>query len=174
MLNEEKSNFKEKKDYRKGGIGAVMDEYERAADEFKNLIGNISDSDFVKIVDTETLDEDCRSVQTICSHVTNSGYAYANYFRDWFGIQKSSPERKVFSRKEFETEFQKMLAYTSETLEGKWEYSDDDIQRIKMIVRWGPQYDLEQLLEHAVVHILRHRRQIEKFAANGKIKFSNY
>jgi len=38
-----------------------------------------------------------------------------------------------------------------------------------MIVRWGPQYDLEQLLEHAVVHILRHRRQIEKFAAKEKI-----
>jgi uncharacterized damage-inducible protein DinB len=174
MLNEEKSRFAGGKTYRKGGIGAVMDEYERAADEFKNLIGNISDLDFVKIVDTETLDEDCRSVQTICSHVTNSGYAYANYIRDWFRIQKSSPERKVLSRKEFETEFHKMLAYTSETLEGKWEYTDDEIQKVKMIVRWGPQYDLEQLLEHAVVHILRHRRQIEKFTANGKITVSKH
>lgn len=174
MLNEDKSRFEVKKNYRKGGIGAVMDEYQRAANEFKNLIGNISDSDFVKIVDTETKDEDCRSVQTICSHVTNSGYAYANYIRDWFGIPKSSPERKILSRSEYETEFDKMLAYTSETLEGKWEYSDDEIQKVIMIVRWGPQYDLEQLLEHAVVHILRHRRQIEKFAAKGKIIISNH
>jgi hypothetical protein len=31
--------------------------------------------------------------------------------------------------------------------------------------RWGPRYDLEQLLEHAIVHVLRHRRQIDKFLA---------
>ncbi len=151
-----------------------MDEYERAAAEFKNLIGNISESDFVKIVDAETKDEDCRSVQTIVSHVTNSGYGYANYIRDWFSIPKSSPERKLLSKDEFLLRFDKMLAYTSETLDGKFEYSDEEIMKVKMIVRWGPQYDLEQLLEHAVVHILRHRRQIEKFAANGKIIISNH
>ena len=158
-----------KTNYRKGGIGAVMDEYEKAAAELENLIKNISESDFIKIVDTETNDEDCRSVQTIVSHVTNSGYGYANYIRDWFSIPKNSPERKLLSKDEFCIRFKDMLAYTSETLEGKWEYSDDDIQKVKMIVRWGPHYDLEQLLEHAVVHILRHRRQIEKFAAAGKI-----
>ena len=158
-----------KTNYRKGGIGAVMDEYERAATELINLVENISDNDFVKIIDTETNDEDCRSVQTIVSHVTNSGFGYANYIRDWFSIQKNSPERKLLSRDEFLVRFNQMLVYTSETLEGRWEYSDDDIQKISMEVRWGPKYDLEQLLEHAVVHILRHRRQIEKFAANGKL-----
>ncbi|PIQ07594.1 MAG: hypothetical protein COW71_16265 [Ignavibacteriales bacterium CG18_big_fil_WC_8_21_14_2_50_31_20] len=33
----------------------------------------------------------------------------------------------------------------------------------KVIVNWGQQYDIEQLLEHAIVHILRHRRQVENF-----------
>jgi uncharacterized damage-inducible protein DinB len=149
-----------------------MDEYERAASEFKKLIGNISDSDFVKIVDAETKDEDCRSVQTIVSHVTNSGFGYANYIRDWFSIPKSSPERRLLSREEFLQRFDTMLLYAAETLQDKWEYSDEEVMKVKMIVRWGPQYDLEQLLEHAVVHILRHRRQIEKFAANGKIIIS--
>ena len=160
--------------YRKGGIGAVMDEYEKAATELENLVNNISEDDFINIVDTETNDEDCRSVQTIVSHVTNSGYGYANYIRDWFSIPKNSPERKLLSKNEFFIRFKDMLAYTSESLEGKWEYSDDDIQKVKMIVRWGPHYDLEQLLEHAVVHILRHRRQIEKFAAAGKLKIDSH
>lgn len=160
-----------KTNYRNGGIGAVMDEYERAASELTILISKISESDFSKIVDKETKDEDCRSVQTIVSHVTNSGFGYANYIRDWFGIPKSSPERKLLTRDEFKLRFNEMLAYTSEALEGKWEFSDDDIQKVKMIVRWGPQYDLEQLLEHAVLHIMRHRRQIEKFAAHKKISF---
>ena len=154
-----------KKNYRKGGIGAVMDEYERAAADLKNLIGNISEIDFIKIVDQETKDEDCRSVQTIVSHVTNSGYGYANYIRDWFSIPKSSPERRLISQNDFSMEIDKMLAYTSETLQDKWEFSDEEIMKVKMIVRWGPHYDLEQLLEHAVVHMLRHRRQIEKFIA---------
>jgi len=162
-----------KKSYRKGAMGALMDEYERAAKELKNLVGNISETDFVNIVDSITKDEDCRSVQTIVSHVTNSGYGYANYIRDWFAIPKSSPERRLLSQKEFLTEFEKMLVYNSETLQDKWEYSDEEIQKVKMMVRWGPQYDLEQLLEHAVVHILRHRRQIEKFAAAEKISVSH-
>ena len=33
----------------------------------------------------------------------------------------------------------------------------------KFKVRWGQTYDVEQLYEHAIVHILRHRRQIERF-----------
>jgi len=162
-----------KKNYRKGGIGAVMDEYERAATDLKNLIENISEKDFVKIVDAETKDDDCRSVQTIISHVINSGFGYANYIRDWYSISKSSPDRRLISQKDFSSELDKVLAYTSETLLDKWEFSDEEIMKVKMIVRWGPQYDLEQLLEHAVVHILRHRRQIEKFAVASKISLLN-
>ena len=150
------------KKYRKGAIGALMDEYERAAVDLKNLILQISETDFEKVVDQDTKDEDCRSVQTIVSHVTNSGYGYANYIRDWFDIFKNSPGRRLLSQKDFFTEFKKMLTYTAETLEGKWEFSDDDIMKVKIKARWGSQYDLEQLLEHAIVHILRHRRQIEK------------
>jgi uncharacterized damage-inducible protein DinB len=150
------------KKYRKGAIGALMDEYERAAVDLKNLILQISETDFEKVVDQDTKDEDCRSVQTIVSHVTNSGYGYANYIRNWFDIFKNSPGRRLLSQKDFFTEFEKMLTYTAETLEGKWEFSDDDIMKVKIKARWGPQYDLEQLLEHAIVHILRHRRQIEK------------
>jgi uncharacterized damage-inducible protein DinB len=160
------------KQYRKGAVGALMDEYERAVNEFKNLIIKIFESDFVKIVDTETKDEDCRSVQTIVSHVTNSGYGYANYIRDWFSIPKNSPERRMLTQKDFLVEFNKMLDYASETLANKWEFSDEEIQKVKMIVRWGPQYDLEQLLEHAIVHILRHRRQIQKFGSAGLIKLN--
>ncbi|HQW21967.1 MAG TPA: DinB family protein, partial [Bacteroidia bacterium] len=37
----------------------------------------------------------------------------------------------------------------------------DNSKKIK--VNWGQQYDVEQLMEHAIVHILRHRRQIENF-----------
>ncbi len=162
-----------KKHFRKGAIGALMDEYERASADLKNLIGQIPVTDIEKIVDPVAKDEDCRSVQTIVSHVTNSGYGYANYIRDWFSIPKSSPERRLILQKDFSLELDKMLAYTVETLQDKWELTDEEIIKVNMIVRWGPQYNLEQLLEHAIVHILRHRRQIEKFVATGKISISS-
>ncbi|MGB5288810.1 MAG: hypothetical protein WBN42_10000 [Ignavibacteriaceae bacterium] len=158
------------KSYRRGATGALMDEYERAAVDFKKLIELISVSDFEKIVDTDTKDEDCRSVQTIVSHVINSGFGYANYLRDWYSIPKSSPECRLILQKDFSAELDKMLAYTSETLNNKWEFSDDEIMKVKIKARWGPNYDLEQLLEHAIVHILRHKRQIEKFISARLIK----
>nr|MCU0405743.1 DinB family protein [Ignavibacteriaceae bacterium] len=158
-----------KKNYRKGAIGALMDEYERAAEELKDLVSNIGETDFVKIVDAKTKDEDCRSVQTIVSHVINSGYGYANYIRDWFAIPKSSPERRLIPQKDFERELNKVLVYNVETLQDKWELSDDEIMKVKIISRHGPSYDIEQMLEHAIVHILRHRRQIEKFIAEKLI-----
>ena len=34
---------------------------------------------------------------------------------------------------------------------------------LKIKSGWGQSYDIEQMTEHAIVHVLRHRRQIEKF-----------
>ena len=62
-----------------------------------------------------------------------------------------------------------MLAYTAETLEGRWEMSDEEMMSAVIHSGWGVRYDAEQLLEHAVVHVLRHRRQIEKFIGRGLI-----
>ena len=61
-----------------------------------------------------------------------------------------------------------MLEYTVATLDGKWEMPEDQMEAVSMTVHWGPTYDLEQLLEHAIVHILRHRRQIDKWGLAGE------
>ena len=56
-----------------------------------------------------------------------------------------------------------MFAFTVDTFAGM----DDEMaaQSEKIHSPWGVVYDVEQLMEHAIVHILRHRRQIEKFKA---------
>jgi len=40
--------------------------------------------------------------------------------------------------------------------------SEEEMMGVTIDSRWGQRYDLEQLLEHAIVHVLRHRRQIER------------
>jgi uncharacterized damage-inducible protein DinB len=150
------------KSYRKGAIGALMDEYERAALELKTLVKEIPADIFVRIVDPQTSDEDCRSVQTIMSHVIRAGYGYADYIRHLFSISSARPATQLLNQNESLKELQSMVEYTIETLDGKWEISDEVIVRTTIQSLWGVTYDLEQLLEHAIVHILRHRRQIEK------------
>jgi uncharacterized damage-inducible protein DinB len=149
--------------YRNGAIGALMDEYERAALYLIRVIQSITDDEFEKIVDQNTQDEACRSIQTIARHVVMAGYGYANYIREQFGITKAQSEIALSSRTESVDQIKQMLTYTEQTLQDKWLMTDEEITNVKINSSWGPVYDLEQLLEHAIVHILRHRRQVEKF-----------
>jgi len=139
-----------------------MDEYERAASDLKAIIEQSSETDFSLILDTETKDEDCRSMQTIITHVVRAGYAYANYIRDVFSIATIPPVDKLLTHIEAVAEVDRMLEYTAETMSGRWEMSDEEMERVRINSRWGMKYNLEQMLEHAIVHILRHRRQIER------------
>ncbi|MDT5062436.1 MAG: hypothetical protein QOH63_2895 [Acidobacteriota bacterium] len=158
-----------RKTYRRGPIGALMDEYERAASELERLIERIPEDDFVRVVDSQTKDDDCRSVQTIMSHVVRAGYGYADYIREQFSIASNRPQPKLLSRQESLEQLDAALRYTAQTLEGKWEMSDEEISGTVIKSRWGAVYDVEGLLEHAIVHILRHRRQVEKFIWQGLI-----
>jgi uncharacterized damage-inducible protein DinB len=62
-----------------------------------------------------------------------------------------------------------MLDYTAQTLDGRWEMTDDEIESVVIHSSWEVTYNLEQLLEHAIVHILRHRRQVERFLEKVKM-----
>lgn len=151
--------------FRNGALGALMDEYERAAGELARFLNEITDAEFELVRDKKTQDEHCRSIQTVVSHVVNSGYGYADYLRQAFSLSSHRPAFEILSRRECPDRLSSMLTYTADTLEGRWQYTDEQITAVQIHSRWGPQYDAEQMLEHAIVHILRHRRQIERFLA---------
>jgi hypothetical protein len=148
---------------RKGAVGAMMDEYERAAGELARVVGGLDEGAWEQLRDAETTDPDCRTIQTVMRHVVRAGFGYANYIRKAFGISEGRSGAELVAVGEVAGEIAAMLAYMAETLDGRWTMTDDEITAVKMTVRWGPTYDLEQLLEHAIVHVLRHRRQIERF-----------
>ena len=149
--------------YRNGAVGALMDEYERAASELKSLVEHVSDEEFTRVVDPKTSDDNCRSAQTIMSHVVSAGYGYAVYMRAAFSMPTDRPQKRLLSRRDSLKEIDSMLAYTARTLTGRWDMTEEDIVGTIIHSQWGVTYDLEQLLEHAIVHVLRHRRQIEKW-----------
>ena len=151
------------KTYRQGAIGAMLDEYERALAEYIHLVTGVPESVFPAIIDPDTDDEDCRSIQTVTHHVIRAGFGYADYLRDTFGMASSRPDLEMTTHADVEDRLREMFAYTLETLQGKELMPYDEISGTRMQVRWGPIYDIEQLLEHAIVHVLRHRRQVDRF-----------
>ena len=152
-----------KKEYRKGAVGALMDEYERAGRELELRVRSIPNEIFEALMDPDTVDENCRSIQTIVSHVVNSGYGYADYLREQFGIAATRPPKRLLTQPDSLDQIGAMLIYMNETLDGRWQMSEEQITATIIQSRWGVRYDMEQLLEHAIVHLLRHRRQIDKF-----------
>lgn len=148
--------------YRKGATGAMMDEYERMTAELVRLLESITDADYNKIIDPDTPDEDCRSAATILRHVIRAGYGYAGYMRDAWGVDRGGRWDQAVTRTEAIAHLRTMLDYMIATLEDRWDISEKEGTEMKMSTRWGVTYDFEQLFEHAIVHVMRHRRQIQR------------
>ncbi len=153
-----------KKDYSgTGAISALIGIYENVVLEIAAITDEMSEDDFMKIFDTATADENCRSVQTIVSHIASAGYGYANYIRKAFSIQSRDFEKRLLTRREAVKELESVVNYTAASFQGKWEMCSQEISATIIEVHWGKTYDLEQLIEHAIVHVLRHERQIQRF-----------
>ena len=68
------------KTFRKGAIGALTDEYEKALKELKDLLIKFPDDEFKKVYNKEA-DADFQSVKNLVLHIIGSGYVYANHIR---------------------------------------------------------------------------------------------
>lgn len=149
--------------YRPGAMGALMDEYERAIRELSQVIGGLKQDVFDQVRDSATPDEDCRSIRTVIRHVVNSGYGYVGYLRSALNLDYRRPDFQIDSPADGIRHLAAMTACTASTFDNNWAIPDDVIESATIQSRWGPVFNLEQMFEHAIVHVLRHRRQIERF-----------
>lgn len=150
-----------------GAINALLDEYKKAVEELIQTIQTLSEKQLCTIVDKQTNDPDCQSIQSVLTHVIRSGYGYIIYIENHIGISKPRPEKVSYnSVNNYINELRFMFSYAMNFFQQNPQLPIEELDNTKKInVNWGQQYDIEQLLEHAIVHILRHRRQIEKFVA---------
>jgi hypothetical protein len=57
-----------------------------------------------------------------------------------------------------------VLEFTCNTLVNLSDIDPEEQDNTKKIIKsWQQIYDIAQLMEHTIVHVLRHKRQIEKF-----------
>ena len=146
-------------------VHSLLAEYKKAINELRHVIQDISEANLVFVIDNETQNPDCKSIQTILSHVISSGYSYCIYIQNSKNINSKRPDKvNRPSIVEYTKDLDDVLEFTNNTLAT---LTDDDLEELdntkKIITSWGQIYDIEQLMEHAIVHVLRHRRQIEKF-----------
>jgi len=149
----------------------LLDEYERAIGEMKTVLKSFSNEDLVEIVDPATKDEDCRSVQTVLTHVVRAGICYIIYIRNAQGENLKFVERKRLATiSSYDDALDKMFSYAEQLFVDYPNLKLEAFEQTdKIKVAWNQYYDAEQLLEHAIVHVLRHRRQLERFSKLLKI-----
>ena len=154
--------------YRQGAVGALLDIYEQAIADFKKVIENIPDNALTITIDSQTTDENCKSIQTILSHVVHSGYGYATNIHNLKGYNIIRPDKTFhLTINKYLEDLINVFTYTEnifkEIKENELEQLDNSL---KIKTPWGQLYDIEQMTEHAIVHILRHKRQIDKIKRN--------
>ena len=155
---------------RPGALGALMDELDRAVRDLVQIVGPLTQVAYDAVRDRETADEDCRSIHTVVAHVVRSGYGYAGCLKGALDQPFVLPEYVVGTPLDAVHELATMAATTAEAFEGRWDLAEDVVKGARITARSGRIYDMEQLCEHAIVHVLRHRRQIERFLNETRFK----
>jgi uncharacterized damage-inducible protein DinB len=144
-------------------FGALLDEYARAAEEFCRTVEDLSEDRFHQ--ERESPDPETISLRAVCGHVAVAAWNYADYIRIARGLPRiPRPFEKdaVTSPAALRPLLARALHHTETTVDG-CPADQAGLDALRFQVRWGPTYDPEMLLEHAIVHLLRHRRQIERW-----------
>ncbi|MEO8768577.1 MAG: DinB family protein [Ferruginibacter sp.] len=150
---------------KQNAVLAFLEEYKKAINELQNIISDVNELELIEIADPLTASPECKSIQTILTHVVSSGYSYCVYIQNHRNIDSKRPEQRLrLSSFEYSNDLNQVLEFTNQTFAGIYDHELEVFNNSKKIAtRWGQVYDIEQMMEHAIVHILRHRRQIQNF-----------
>lgn len=153
-----------------GAIAALIDEYRKAVHELIDVIRPISQQQLLHTIEPRSTNADCISIQTILTHVTAAMFSYAVYIENAIGIESVRPERLQFDQvAPYISRLHEAFKYNKDFFSRNPNINLEEFDQAKKInTKWGQQYDVEQMLEHAIVHILRHRRQIKNALTNMK------
>ena len=150
-----------------GPFGALMDEYARAAEDFCRVVESFDVARFMAQRPSDN--PNTVSPHAICVHACGAAHRYAHYIRKVRGVDfieryDTHPSR-ITSPQDVRPLLAEALVFTEMTVEPLRQATDKELQALTFTVRWGSLYDPEMMVEHAVCHLLRHRRQLERWPA---------
>lgn len=115
-----------------------------------------------------TEDEDYKSLETLLKHFLRSSRNYITWMCEKLGL----PDPQIKNPPEVESIENEADGYMEYLLE-KWRTPLADIEEEKFFSpvftsRWGVDYCIEAMLEHAVMHPIRHEFQLKNLIAAQK------
>jgi hypothetical protein len=139
-----------------GPFGALMDEYARAAEDFCRVVEGFDAARFV--AERPSNNPATVSPHSICVHVCGAAHRYAHYIRKAMGADfveryELDPSLLV-SQQDVRGLLAVGIMFTEATVKPLINATEEEIQALSFTVRWGPRYDAEMMLEHAVCHLL--------------------
>lgn len=138
-----------------GLLSSTVEVYRETLDQYQVHTANIEVTDsIIKSLETSRFN----NLASVHKHVISAGYGYANDIRQLFSIE--TDERKPSDS--ILDDINQMYKYTIDTIRKIPEIDQDDLFAIKFKVSWGWEYTIEQLFEHAIVHILKHTNQVKR------------
>ena len=148
-----------------GPFGSLMDEYARAAEEFCRVVEGFSPAAFAS--EKPANSADTRTPRALCLHVCGAAHRYSDYVRKARGmpyVDRFLLDPALLTEPgQVRGHLADALRYTEKGLDGLYDATEETAAAIQFQVRWGPIYDPDMILEHAIVHLLRHRRQLERW-----------
>jgi len=149
-------------------IRALLDEYARAIRELDALTRPIPDTRFQS--PSKLSDKNFADMRDIFQHIIGAAHVYADYIEDAIDGQDRGRRTRDYkfgtaaeSMDSVGTAFGAMVA----VLDRIKDLDEEAMDKIVVKTRWHVDYTLDQMLEHAIVHILRHRRQVERWLNEG-------
>ncbi|MCB1217650.1 MAG: hypothetical protein R3F46_05825 [bacterium] len=148
---------------RSGALGALMDEYERSATELKERIALLPLSSYTELLAEGVQLRGLGSIRIAVLQVIDRGFQIANLIRRRFGMQEFTHGMRAETPELAAMSLNAMLACTEGALAEHWDLDEAELGTIQISAPWGTDYSLEQLLEHAIVLILRQCRIVDHY-----------
>lgn len=148
-----------------GWVGGLLDEYARAALDFCSVLEAVPAARFVAL--RPSPDPDCVSIQNLCIHVVRSAHGYASLIVR--ALEQPVPELAPPGPDLLATpaSLRPLLAAAMRRMETALhevaKLPPEQQEALIVKPRWGLPLQVDLLVEHAIVHLLRHRRQIERW-----------
>jgi len=150
----------------RNAVQALFDEWDRSRREIVALLPRIRSEEL------EGGDpRDPTRARGILIHVVRASYGYAGWICECLGFpapQRRTDPLTLDGRAAFEQAFGEVRDYFQSALEPLTDAHVDEPAPGEspphFRSRWGEDYGIEQMLEHAICHHLRHRRQLERLA----------
>ncbi|MCX7834999.1 MAG: DinB family protein [bacterium] len=146
-------------EYKYRGARALVILHER---ELYSLYEIWKKAKFLNIAPPITDDPDYESIDTLLLHIFRSARGYLQWIAEKLSWNEPTlpPIPKENELDEMALEFLKHLNETYQDILS--ELTEDDSEKV-FKSKWGIEYSIEAMLEHAVVHPMRHRFQIEEW-----------